>query len=91
MAWKAEIGWTRTDDEGERWELSARHVSKRWEFFIRQRRFEQWQPLPEPPLEDWLALLDALNRLMVRRRYQPDDIERVRRAIRERFPEAKLD
>ena len=36
MAWKAEIGWTRTDDEGERWELSARHVSKRWEFFIRQ-------------------------------------------------------
>ena len=90
MAWKAEIGWTRRDEDGTKWEVSARHVSKRWEFFIRQRRYERWEAMKEPPLEDWMALLDALQRMMVRRRYQPDDIERVRQSIRERFPEAKL-
>jgi len=90
MAWKAEIGWTRRDDEGTKWEVSARHVSKRWEFYIRQGRYDQWQPVPDPVLEDWLALLDALQRLMVRRRYQPDDVDRVRQSIRERFPEAEV-
>jgi hypothetical protein len=33
-------------------------------------------------------LLDAVERLVNRRRYQPDDEERLRRQIRERFPEA---
>ena len=41
-------------------------------------------------LEDWLELLDALRRLTVRRRYQPDDVEQVEKAIRERFPEAEF-
>jgi hypothetical protein len=31
-----------------------------------------------------------VQRLMTRRRYQPDDEERLRRKIRERFPEAKV-
>jgi len=44
----------------------------------------------EPPLEDWLELLDAIQRLINRRRYQPDDEERLRRQIRERFPEARI-
>ena len=44
----------------------------------------------EPPLEDWLELLDAVQRLITRRRYQPDDEERLRRKIRERFPEAEI-
>jgi hypothetical protein len=46
--------------------------------------------VPEPPLEDWLALLDAVQRLITRRRYQPADEERLRRQIRERFPEVKI-
>jgi hypothetical protein len=41
-------------------------------------------------LEDWLELLDALRRLVVRRRYQPEDVEHLEQAIRERFPEAEL-
>ena len=46
--------------------------------------------MPEPPLEDWLELLDAVQRLITRRRYQPDDEEHLRRRIRERFPEAEV-
>ena len=32
------------------------------------KRFDQWQPVPEPILEDWLLLLDAVQRMVVRRR-----------------------
>jgi hypothetical protein len=90
MGAKAEIGWTRRDDAGERWDVYARRVGRDWKFFIRQRRYEQWQPLANPPLEDWLELLDALRRLTVRRRYQPDDVEQLEKKIRERFPEAEF-
>ena len=34
------------------------------------------------------GLLDAVQRLVNRRRYQPDDEERLRRQIREKFPES---
>lgn len=90
MGAKAEIGWTRRDEAGERWEVYARHVGRDWRFFIRQRRYEPWKPVEHPPLEDWLELLDALRRLTVRRRYQPEDIEQLERVIRELFPEAEL-
>jgi hypothetical protein len=65
-------------------------VKREWKFFHRARRFDQWQAVPEPPLEDWLELLDAVQRLINRRRYQPDDEERLRGQIRERFPEAEV-
>ncbi len=60
-----------------------------WRFFQREKRFDQWQRVPEPPLEGWLELLDVVQWLITRRRYQPDDEEHLRRRIRERFPEAK--
>jgi len=56
----------------------------------RKSVFDQMQPVPEPPLEDWLALLDAVQRLITRRRLQPEHEERLRRRIRERFPEVKI-
>ena len=90
MGAKAEIGWSRRDDAGGRCDVYARLVGREWKFFTRQRRYDVWQPVDEPPLTDWLELLDALRRLMVRRRYQPADVERVEKAIRDRFPEAKF-
>ena len=71
-------------------QVYAQRISRDWHFFQREKRFDQWQPVPEPPLEDWLALLDALQRFIPRRRFQPADEERLRRRIRERFPEAKV-
>ena len=87
---KAEISWKRVTDEGVKLQVYAQRVSRDWRFFARAKRFDQWQSVPEPPLEDWLLLLDAVQRMVNRRRLQPDDEDRLRRRIRERFPEAKL-
>jgi hypothetical protein len=87
---KAEISWKRVTEDGEKLQVSVQHVSRDWRFFHRNKRFDTWQPVPDPPLEDWLALLDAVQRLITRRRYQPDDEERLRRRIREKFPDAKI-
>jgi len=85
---KAEISWKRVTDEGVKLQVYAQHVGREWKFFHREKRFDQWQLVPDPPLEDWLELLDSMQRLVVRRRYQPDDEEDVRKKIRDRFPEA---
>ena len=87
---KAEVSWKRETADGQKLQVSAQRVSRDWRFFARARRFDQWQSVPEPPLEDWLLLLDAVQRMVTRRRLQPDDEERLRRRIRERFPEAEL-
>ena len=85
---KAEISWKRVTDDGEKLQVYAQHIGREWTFFHREKRFDQWRPVPEPPLEDWMELLDAIERLVTRRRYQPDDELLLRRQIRERFPES---
>jgi hypothetical protein len=87
---KAEISWKRVTEEGVKLQVNAQRVGREWRFSVREKRFDQWQRVEEPPLEDWLELLDAVQRLITRRRLQPDDEERVRRRIRERFPEVKI-
>ena len=87
---KAEISWKRTTEDGEKLQVYAQHVGREWKFFQRARRFDTWQPVAEPPLADWLELLDAMQRLVNRRRYQPADEELLRRQIRERHPEAEF-
>ena len=87
---KAEISWKRVTEDGDKLQVYVQHVGREWKFFHRAKRFDTWQPVKEPPLEDWLELLGAVQRLITRRRYQPDDEERLRRQIRERFPEAEI-
>ncbi|HEV2453038.1 MAG TPA: hypothetical protein VGY98_02175 [Verrucomicrobiae bacterium] len=87
---KAEISWKRVTEDGTKLQVYARHISRDWKFYQREKRFDVWQPAPNPPLEDWLELLDAVQRLVTRRRYQPDDEERLRKQIREKFPEAGI-
>jgi hypothetical protein len=88
---KAEISWKRTTGDGSRLQVYARHVGRDWLFFTRERRYDQWQRIEEPPLEDWLELLDAIQRLINRRRIRPDEEAKVKKSIRERFPEVNLD
>jgi hypothetical protein len=85
---KAEISWKRVTDEGVKLQVYAQHVGREWRFFHREKRFDVWQAVKDPPLDDWMALLDAMQRLITRRRYQPDDEVRLRKQIRERYPEA---
>jgi hypothetical protein len=87
---KAEISWKRVTDDGVKLQVYAQHVGRDWKFFHREKRFEVWQAVKDPPLEDWMQLLDAMQRLITRRRYQPDDETRLRRQIRERYPEADV-
>jgi hypothetical protein len=86
---KAEISWKRTTEEGERLQCYAHHVGDRWLFYHREKRFDQWQAVENPPLEDWLELLDAVRRLINRQRIRPEEEIRVVKTISERFPGTK--
>lgn len=84
---KAEISWKRTTPEGETIQCYAQHVGKEWVFYARGKRFDRWEPVGRPPLEDWLALLDSVQRRVNRRLLQPVTEDRLRSVILERFPE----
>jgi hypothetical protein len=88
---KAEISWKRTTAEGIHLQVYARHVGRDWRFFAREQRYDQWQAIAEPPLEDWMELLDAVQRRINRRLLRPEEEARVKNSIRERFPEAQFD
>jgi hypothetical protein len=88
---KAEISWRRVTEAGIRLQFYAQHVGGDWRFFARERRYDQWQAIKDPPLEDWLALLDSVHRRINRRLLRPEEVARVKKSISERYPEAKLD
>lgn len=85
---KAEVSWKRKTEDGEKIQVTAQRVGGEWVFSHRAKRFDQWHIVAEPPLEDWMELLDAVERLINRRRLQPVHEELIRRRIREKFPEA---
>jgi len=87
---KAEISWKRRTPEGERLEIYAHHVGDRWNFYIRERRIGEWKPMDDPPLEDWLELLDGIRRRVNRRLLRPEEIRRLEKTIHELFPEAEF-
>jgi hypothetical protein len=87
---KAEISWKRTTPEGLTLQCYAQHVGREWIFYQRERRFDQWQEVPQPPLEDWLALLDSVRRRINRRLHQPEAEVRLLKVIGERFPGVAL-
>ena len=87
---RGEISWVRQDEAGEKVQVYAHRVGKSWNFYTRARRYDQWQDMKAPSLEDWLELLDGVRRRAQRRLVRPEEIQRVEKAIRERFPEAKL-
>jgi hypothetical protein len=87
---KGEISWRRQTAEGTRVQVYAHRAGDRWHFSVRERRFDQWTAMPEPALEDWLALLDGVQRRIRRRLMRPEEEDRLKKAIRERFPETAL-
>jgi hypothetical protein len=88
---KAEISWKRITEDGIRLQVYAQKVGGDWRFFARERRYDQWQAIKEPPLEDWLALLDAVHRRINRRLQRPEEEARVKKTIIERYPETTFD
>jgi hypothetical protein len=87
MGQKTEISWKRPDEDGGKVEVNARFIGAEWRFFRRSRRFDPWEPLPDPPLEDWLTLLDGVERRIQRRLLRPEEGPRLRKRIKELHPE----
>ncbi len=83
---KAEISWKRTGPDGEKLQAYAHHVGSRWIFYHRNRRYDEWEEVKNPPVEDWLELLDSIERRVARLLLRPEEIDNVKKAIRERFP-----
>jgi hypothetical protein len=88
---KAEISWKRVTEDGLPLQVYAQHVGRQWRFFARERRYDEWQAIEEPPLEDWLELLDSVKRRINRRLLRPEEEALVKQMIRERFPDTKFD
>lgn len=70
--------------------MYAQHFAGEWNFFARAARSEKRLPIAQPPLEDWMQLLDGVRRRVGRGLVRPEEVTRVKRSIRERFPEAEL-
>jgi hypothetical protein len=87
---KAEISWKRVTEGGEKLQVYAHHVGDRWIFYHREKRFDDWQEDANPPLEDWLELLDGVRRRINRRLVRPEEEGRVIKRIRELFSEAAI-
>ncbi len=83
---KAEVSWSRTTEEGEKLQCYAQHVGDKWIFYSRGKRFDQWQNIEKPPLEDWLELLDSVQRRINRRLLRPEEEDKLKKIISERFP-----
>ncbi len=83
---KAEVSWRRVTEDGEKLQCYAQHVGDQWIFYSRGKRFDLWQKNPEPPLEDWLELLDSVQRRINRRLLRPEEEDKLKKIIEERFP-----
>ena len=83
---KGTVSWKRRTEDGGKREVYAKHVGNEWKFFIRERRFDEWQPYESPDLEDWLELLDSIKRRINRRLLRPEEEPRVLKKIREAYP-----
>ncbi len=83
---KNDISWRRRTPEGERREVYAHRVGAEWRFYVREKRYDRWEAMDKPPLEDWLELLDGVRRRIQRRLLAPQEENRVRKAIAELFP-----
>jgi hypothetical protein len=88
---KAEISWKRVTEGGIHLQVYAQHVGRDWRFFVRERRYDLWQAVKEPPVEDWLKLLNSVKRRINRRLLRPEEEDRIKKSIRERFPDAEVD
>ena len=87
---RAEVSWKKKTEEGEKREVYAKHVGNQWVFFSREKRFDDWEPMPQPPLEDWVELLDGVRRRIARRLLRPEVEGQVLKLIRLQYPDAEL-
>jgi hypothetical protein len=74
----------------ERGRLMPRKLVRNWRFFDREKRYDNWEPVLKPEFDDWIELLDGVDRRVHRRLLQPQDANRLRQKIKELFPGADV-
>ncbi len=87
---KAEISWRRVTEDGERVQCYAQRRGREYIFYQRSKRFDNWEEVKNPPMEDWLELLDSVQRRIQRMIMPPDEETRVKKMILDRFPGTKF-
>jgi hypothetical protein len=87
---KAEISWKSKSEEGVKREVYVHCTGQDWKFFVRGKRYDEWEVLEQPLLEDYLELLDAVKRRVARRLMRPEEEQRVKRMIRDAYPTAEI-
>jgi hypothetical protein len=88
---KAEISWRRENEEGERIQCYAQRVGGEYRFFQRSKRYDNWERIENPPLVDWLELLDSVQRRIQRMLLPPVEETRVKKMILDRYPGTKFE
>lgn len=83
---KGEIGWKRVDEAGIKLQVYSKRTGGKWKFFVRERRFENWEPLADPTLEDWGQLINAAQRRIDRGMLPPKEHARLIEQLREEMP-----
>jgi hypothetical protein len=84
---RGEVSWKGQNERGIRREVYAKKSGRAWRFYAREQRFDRWMPLSDPPLEDWLELLNGVQRRIARRLMRPEEEDRLKRAIADLFPD----
>ncbi len=90
MAAKGEIGWRRHTEDGVKLKICAEPNGDKWRFYSQVKRNEKWEAIAEPPLEDWLNLLEGIRNRIARRLMTPESETRLIADIRKRFPNVEL-
>ena len=83
---KGEISWKGSFEDGRKRQAYAKKIGRNWRFFDREKRYDNWEPVLKPEFDDWMELLDGVDRRVHRRLLQPQDADRLRQKIKELFP-----
>ena len=87
---KGEVSWKGMFEDGRKRQVYAKKVGNDWRFYEREKRYDEWDPLPKPPFDDWMQLMDGVDRRVSRRLLQPQDAQKLRQKIKELYPEADV-
>ena len=87
---KLEISWKSQFEDGEKREVSVTKRGDEWLFWERIKRFDNWEACPKPSLEDWLNLLEAVQRRIARQLLRPEEDHRLKKKIREQHPDVEF-
>lgn len=93
MSAKTEVGWTTPGPDGVKRHVSAHKFGGVWIFHERPKRKGKdihWKEIKTPTLNDWLDLLESLERRAARDLTPPDQVDAVRNRIRECYPEHRF-